>query len=221
MTVIQHLLFVRHGETVGNLEQIAHGQTESPLNPRGVKQALRTAEMLTNWEREYHHVYASPMSRAHQTGKHIAEALNLPISTHEGLKEGWLGDWEGVTYAELDELGFARHSIKDDDFLGHNGESPNMLGTRMEKAVTEIRHKHPADNLIFVSHGAAIAHFLARLMETRPAFGHQYLMHNAAVTEVRIAKGIRPEITTLNEHQHLPEDLKVDPTKRNAQDSRR
>ena len=33
-------MFVRHGETEGNQEQIAHGQSESPLNDRGIEQAL-------------------------------------------------------------------------------------------------------------------------------------------------------------------------------------
>ena len=43
----QQFLFVRHGETVGNLDQIAHGQTESPLNDRGIRQApLLSAPVL-------------------------------------------------------------------------------------------------------------------------------------------------------------------------------
>ncbi len=52
MPVLQHLMLVRHGETVGNLEQIAHGQSESPLNERGVRQVEITARMLRDWERD-------------------------------------------------------------------------------------------------------------------------------------------------------------------------
>jgi len=210
----QHLLLVRHGETVGNLEQIAHGQTESPLNGRGIRQATETAKMLQSWETDYQQVYASPLSRAHHTARIIAENLGLPLHTHEDLKEGALGDWEEVTYQQLDELGFARHSIRDDDFNGHGGESPRQLGTRLHHAVEEIRHRHPAYNIIIVSHGAAISHLLARLLQTRPAFGHQYLMHNAAVTEVHFRLGLRPEVKTLNYHEHLPADLVADPMRK-------
>jgi broad specificity phosphatase PhoE len=221
MPGIQHLLFVRHGETVGNLEQIAHGQSESPLNERGVRQAEITAQMLQGWERDYHRVYTSPLSRAQHTGQHIANRLGLPIDTHDDLIEGFLGDWEGVTYQELDALGFVKHSIGDDDFDGHGGESPNRLGSRMARAVSEIRDRHPDENVILVSHGAAIAHLIARLLETRPAFGHQYLMHNSAVTELAFMDdGDKPLLSTLNFHKHLPEDLKIDPTARRDRESR-
>ena len=215
MSEKQQFLFVRHGETVGNLEQIAHGQSESPLNDRGIRQAQVTAAMLREWDTHYHRVYTSPLSRAHHTGQHIAEALGLPIDTHDDLVEGFLGDWEGITYKELDAYGFAKHSIRDDDFRGHNGESPNQLADRMASVLEEIRAQHPGENIIFVSHGAAIAHLLARLMDTTPAFGHQYLMHNSAITEITFhGADDKPELSTLNFHEHLPEDLKVDPMMR-------
>ncbi len=214
MSPIQHLLLVRHGETVGNLEQIAHGQTESPLNDRGVEQARHTAALLKGWERDYQRVYTSPLSRAHHTGQHIASSLDLPIHIHEHLIEGFLGDWESVTYQELEDFGFAKHSIRDDDFRGHNGESPNQLGERLARAVTDIRTQHAGENLILVSHGAAIAHLLARLLGSRPAFGHQYLMHNAAVTELGFYPDERAEIVTLNYYDHLPDHLKADKKRR-------
>jgi broad specificity phosphatase PhoE len=212
MSEKQQFLFVRHGETVGNLEQIAHGQTESPLTDRGIRQARKTAEMLRGWNTQYHRVYTSPLSRARHTGEHIAEALGLPIDSHDDLVEGFLGDWEGITYEELGEVGFARRSIKDDDFRGHNGESPNQLADRMASVLEEIRAQHPGENIVFVSHGAAIAHLLARLMDTTPAFGHQYLMHNSAITEITFhGDDDAPELSTLNFHDHLPDDLKVRP----------
>lgn len=215
MTKKQHFLFVRHGETVGNQERIAHGQTESPLNERGIRQAEITAEMLRTWNTQYQRVYVSTLSRARHTGERIAESLGVPLHTHDDLVEGFLGDWEGITYEALDEVGFAVRSIRDDDFRGHNGESPNQLADRMARALEEIRDRHPGENIIFVSHGAAIAHLLARLMDTAPAFGHQYLMHNSAVTEVTFHDADeRPELSTLNFHEHLPDDLKINPTGR-------
>jgi probable phosphoglycerate mutase len=212
MSGIQHLMFVRHGETVGNLEQIAHGQSESPLNERGIRQVEITARMLLDWERDYHRVISSPLGRAQQTGDHIARCLELPIDIHPDLAEGSLGDWEGVTYQELSDLGFAKRAIRDDNFRGHQGESPNQLADRMACAVAEIRGRHSGENIILVSHGAAIAHLLARLLGTRPAFGPQYLMHNSAVTELSFRDGDdRPVLSTLNFHDHLPEELKVGP----------
>ena len=48
--------------------------------------------------------------------------------------EGHLGILEGVTYAELDSFGYARRSIEDDHFDGHQGEwlqSPEELEDSM------------------------------------------------------------------------------------------
>lgn len=213
MSRTQHLLLVRHGETVGNLEKIAHGQSESPLNERGIRQAALTAELLRTWQRDYHRVFTSPLSRARHTGRAIANSLELPIAVHDDLVEAFLGDLEGVTYQELEDFGYGKRSSRNDNFTGHNGESPNQLANRMARAVGEIRALHPDENIILVSHGGAIAHLIARLLGTRPAFGHQYIMHNSAVTELAFQDGSEtPELSTLNFHDHLPEDLKIVPS---------
>ena len=93
-----HMIFVRHGETTANSDEIAHGQTESPLNERGEQQAQHTADRLKRWERTYHRIYASPLKRAHRTAEIIQSQLSLPLHSHAGLMEGFLGDWEGVIY---------------------------------------------------------------------------------------------------------------------------
>ena len=208
------LMFVRHGETVGNNEKIAHGRSESPLNERGVEQATRTAKMLTGWTTPYHRVYASPLSRAFDTGTHISSALDLPLHPHEGLMEGFLGDWEGITYAELDRVGFARKSIKDENFEGHNGESPRQLSDRMITTIKNIQVQHPSENIIIVSHGAAIAHALSHLLQTKPVFGHQYIMANSAVTEVLMHETDKVELNKFNVNDHLPEALRIDPVRK-------
>ena len=220
MATEQHLLLIRHGETQGNREQIAHGQTESPLNERGRKQAQSTAEMLCGWERVYDKIYCSPLSRAHDTAKAISDALGLPISVHSGLMESDLGDLEGVTYKELYEFGYAEHSIRDDDFAGHNGESPRALADRIEESILEICSLHPNENLIIVSHGGAIAHLIARLTGSKPAFGPQFIMHNAAITEIILPENAAPKIIVLNHHDHLPEEFKIDPTQGDTSNDR-
>ena len=87
-----HMMFIRHGETAGNSEQIAHGQTESPLNERGVEQVIHTAKRLERWHRPYQRIYCSPMQRTMQTAELLNDVLQLPLETHDGLKEGFLGD---------------------------------------------------------------------------------------------------------------------------------
>ena len=126
--------------------------------------------------------------------------------------EGHLGRYEGVTYQELDDSRWARHCIRDDDYTGHGGESPNQVGARMFAAIEAELAVIGEGNLIVVSHGGAIAQLLARALGTRPAFGPQYMMQNAAVSELVFDPA--PELLTLNHHDHLPEELRLDPARR-------
>ena len=214
MAAEQRILFIRHGETAGNLEQIAHGQTESPLNERGIAQAHATAEKISGWDCSFDKIYTSPLSRARDTGSIINEKLGIPFEVVEGLIEGFLGILENATYQELEEFGFGRKSLKDDDFSGHQGESPNQLGARVFRSVEGLRKINPEKNLIIVSHGAAIAHYIAKALQTRPAFGHQYLMHNAGITELSFDEINPPELVLLNEYKHMPVELQSDPLRR-------
>ena len=214
MTKEQRILFIRHGETVGNLEQIAHGQTESPLNKRGIAQAQATGKEISEWDCRFDKIYTSPLSRAKDTGSIIKEKLGIPLEVVEGLIEGFLGILENATYQELGEFGFGAKSLKDDDFSEHKGESPNQLGDRIFRTVERIRDSHPGGNLIIVSHGAAFAHYLAKVLKTRPAFGHQYLMHNAGITELSFDGINRPELVLLNQYKHLAVELQSDPLRR-------
>ena len=210
----QRILFIRHGETVGNLEQIAHGQTESPLNDRGIAQAHATGEEISGWDCRFDKIYTSPLSRARDTGSIINEKLGIPFEVVEGLIEGFLGILENATYQELEEFGFGRESVRNDDFSGHKGESPNQLGDRIFRTVEGLRKSHPKENLIIVSHGAAIAHYMAKALQTKPAFGHQYLMHNAGITELSFDGINLPELVLLNQYKHMPVELQSDPLRR-------
>ena len=109
----------------------------------------------------------------------------------------------------MHDFGYAMQSIKDDTFEGHGGESPNAVYTRVNETLERAIARYPNQNLIFVSHGSAIAHGLAALLKTRPKFGYQYLMHNGAITEVVLTSA--PEILTLNNFEHLPAALRAEP----------
>ena len=77
-----------------NLEQIAHGQTESPLNHRGIKQATETAGMLVNWQEATTYICQPTVSAQHTAD--IADALNL--SLQEDLKKAlWVTGKKSVT----------------------------------------------------------------------------------------------------------------------------
>ena len=200
-------MLVRHGETVGNREKIAHGQSESPLTATGRLQARYTAEFLASLGEPFDRVYSSPLSRAQETARVIAEHHALPVHTHPGLMEGHLGVLEGVTYSALREFGFARRAIADDNFVEHKGESPRSLALRVANAIAEIKTQHAGERIVVVSHGGAISHCLAYLNNESPIFGPQYIMHNGAATELHYED--KPRLGRFNMHAHIPLALRA------------
>jgi broad specificity phosphatase PhoE len=202
----QRVALIRHGETVANDAQLAYGRLESPLNDRGIAQAHATAAALQNRDWHYHHIISSPLGRARETSDIISKALRLPISIDSDLVECDLGDWEGITYLEMHERGYAVKSIQDDHFREHGGETPFEISERVKSAMLRLLADYPNENLIFVGHGGAFANGLSALFGRGPRFGPKYLMHNAAITELTF--GEEPSIVALNDYAHLPDHLK-------------
>lgn len=94
--------FLRHGETDWNARYLAQGATDVALNAAGIAQAHRAAAALKTLppERRPVAVVASPLSRAQVTAEVAAEALGLPFTTDEGLRECCFGVMEGQVMAE-------------------------------------------------------------------------------------------------------------------------
>jgi broad specificity phosphatase PhoE len=85
--------FLRHGETDWNARGLSQGNVDIPLNPAGLAQARSAAEMLRN--RGIGTIVSSPLSRARVTAEVVGEALQLPVSIEEGLREVAFGVQEG------------------------------------------------------------------------------------------------------------------------------
>lgn len=95
------ILVVRHGESEWNALGRWQGQADPELSARGRDQATLAARFLagTGVER----VFSSDLRRASRTAGIIAEALGLgePV-TEQALREIDVGDWSGLTRAEIE-----------------------------------------------------------------------------------------------------------------------
>ncbi|MCK8786979.1 histidine phosphatase family protein [Roseomonas sp. NAR14] len=85
--------FLRHGETDWNAKGLSQGNVDIPLNAIGLEQARRAAEALRG--RGIANIVASPLSRASVTAAIVAEALGLPVSHDDDLREVSFGEQEG------------------------------------------------------------------------------------------------------------------------------
>ena len=94
------VFLARHGQTVSNAEGRYQGRLDSPLTLLGWEQARTTAEALR--ARGVERLLCSPLGRARQTARVVAEALSLPVEVDAELTESDLGRWEGLTRQQVD-----------------------------------------------------------------------------------------------------------------------
>lgn len=96
--------FVRHGQSMANLQGIVAGSGESPLTETGVSQAHIEAGIILQKEIRFDKIIASPISRALDTARIIARQIGFDekaIVVTDLLKERNVGSFEGKTHIEF------------------------------------------------------------------------------------------------------------------------
>ena len=88
--------FVRHGETVWNVENKICGATDSPLTERGHQQAIDMAEKIKDMGIKADMILYSPLSRAKDTAAHISEITGIPMKEEKRLFEQCFGKYEST-----------------------------------------------------------------------------------------------------------------------------
>ncbi|MBO4631707.1 MAG: histidine phosphatase family protein, partial [Lentisphaeria bacterium] len=69
--MMTEFIVVRHGETEANLQGILQGQSDTELNPLGIRQAELVAERLK--KEHFDLIFSSDLSRTMNTARLIAE----------------------------------------------------------------------------------------------------------------------------------------------------
>ena len=170
------VVFARHGETDDNAAGRFQGVRNPPLNARGREQASALAEMLaaggdlaargvarlghegvTGSVPPIQTIWASPYARARETAEIIAARLDLPVTFDERLKESDVGDWAGMTYAEVqaaDPAAFQGWVEGDPAHVFPGGETLAEVSARVQEALADARALGPT--VLCVCHGGVI-----------------------------------------------------------------
>lgn len=93
-----YFYFIRHGETEWNRLRIGQGQTDIPLNDRGIEQAHAAAHQLK--DKQIVTIATSPLMRAHKTAEIISQIISCPITIIDDLKECSWGVMEGKSFGD-------------------------------------------------------------------------------------------------------------------------
>ena len=154
------ILLARHGETDWNRERRFQGHADPPLNELGREQARALGEQLA--EAGVAAVYSSDLGRALETAQIAGRALDLPAEPLRGLREIDVGEWSGLTFAEIEVIfpeGVARHRAGGDGWA--QGETHAAMQERIVGAVRDIAAEHPDESVLLVIHGGTMRALLA------------------------------------------------------------
>jgi len=85
--------YLRHGETDWNLQGLAQGRKDIPLNETGRRQAREAAASAIGLGIE--RIVTSPLGRAAETARTVGDAIGITPEDNPGLMECSFGEQEG------------------------------------------------------------------------------------------------------------------------------
>jgi len=186
------LIFIRHGFSEYNKEGLFTGQADVALTEIGLKQAERAAEYVDAMQIGC--IYASPLSRAYETGLAVARKKHLQIIVEPGLSEINGGDWHGKAYAEMKEIDSVQQKLWTEDMIHchcPNGESVREFAARVYDTVTKIATEHEGKTVCIATHATPIRVITCYAL----GFDTEYIQHvpwtpNASINIIDYENGV-------------------------------
>ena len=145
---MKYFYFVRHGQTVWNVENKICGATDSPLTDFGREQARQTGMKILEQGLKADLILCSPLSRAEETAAIISAMTGIPYKAEPRLIEQNFGKWEGTArdgsdFKKAKELFACRHE---------GGESTLQLAQRIYNLLDELKAEPDDKVCILVAH---------------------------------------------------------------------
>lgn len=200
------IIFLRHGESVGNAESRWQGQADFPLTDKGREQAQALAARWLAENRKFDHIFSSPLKRAKETAEIIAKALKLPVETDPIWLERNIGQVAGMTGEEVKRHFPNRENITPyASIIGNEGEGNWELYLRAGHALHELLQHKPGKYLV-VSHGGLLNQIIYAIVGITPQAsnsGPRFRFRNTGFAHVTYnPKSHRWYVDTLNDRSH-------------------
>ena len=166
-----HFYFVRHGQTVRNVENKICGATDIALTEYGHEQAILTGKKILEEGIQADEILYSPLVRAADTAKHISELTGIPCRVEPRLIEQNFGKWEstprdGLDFKKAKEFFACSHE---------GGESTLRLAQRIYNLLDDIKAESDEKTYILVAHNGIArvvqSYFTDMTNEEYAAFG--------------------------------------------------
>jgi broad specificity phosphatase PhoE len=197
------IYLARHGQTDWNAERRLQGGTDTELNETGRQQAAELAARLDGIALDA--VYSSQLRRSRDTAQVVAGESGV-VSLAE-LNEQQLGEFEGAYLDGRDPdvaAEFERRSADPYDTMG-GGESIEQHLARVEKAVEQIRGRHPSGQILIVGHGGTNAQILRALLGLSAEEAGEIAQSNSELYLIELSPGRDPRLWKLIPPENLDE----------------
>ena len=140
-----------------NVDTRIQGHLDIGLNDTGRWQAERLGLALSG--EPIAAIYASDLSRAHDTALAVSRRTGVPVRAEPGLRERCFGEFEGRTFAEIElELPeqAKRWRQRDPAFTPAGGESLLVLQARVLATAARLAARHPGEQIALFGHGGVM-----------------------------------------------------------------
>ncbi len=146
-----HLYFVRHGQSIWNVENKICGATDIALTEKGHQQACETAQKFIEQKIHADEILYSPLIRAAETARHISEITGIPMRAEERLREQNFGRYES-TARNGEEF---REAKKQFACRYDGGESMLHLAQRIYNLLDDLRAEESKTYILVAHNGIA------------------------------------------------------------------
>ena len=150
-------------------------------------------------------LYASDLKRAFETAEVIGAALGLEPVAVSGLREIYLGEWEGLRTEEIASHypeAWAEWVDEPDWDVVPGGEGASLFDARVEAAFEDILRRHPNGGVLVVTHGGVIQVALHRIVGRASRGLFPFRIQNASISLIEQRSG-RWVIGGVNDVAHL------------------
>ena len=161
------VFLLRHGETVNTLDGPLryNGHFDVDITPKALAQMAQRGLELSRFN--VTKVYASDLSRCRQGGEIIAEKIGCPLTLKRNLREMKMGDWEGLTLAEVKERFPEQVTKKFADFHNYRipgSETIKEVESRIYPEFDDIVSQHRHETIVIIAHGGVNLLLLTRAL---------------------------------------------------------
>jgi probable phosphoglycerate mutase len=197
-------LLLRHGQTPLSVDRRYSGRGNPELTDVGVAQAAAAAKRI-EFMGGVDAIVSSPLSRARATASAVASAVGVDVAVDEGLTETDFGEWEGMTFAEVNTRDPELHTkwMADTSVSPPGGESFDAVRERIGETRDRLLQKYAGQTVVVVTHVTPIKTMLQFALDVGPSILYRMHLDLASLSIVDWFDDNRASVRLVNDTSYI------------------